>query len=786
MKFSKNWLLQWVAAKGSTEEICEQLTDAGLEVDTHMPAAPAFTGVIVVQIVAVEAHPNAEKLQICTVNDDSETLQIICGAKNVAKGIKVALAKIGAVLPGDFTIKKAKLRGVASMGMLCAATELGLTEVSPGIMHLPQDAPLGENLRDYLQLDDDVIDIELTPNRGDCLSIKGLARELGVIERLPVNEIEVEPVKETIDDVFAISVPANTECPRYCGRIIRDINIKASSPLWLEQRLQRSGIRSINAVVDIANYVMLELGQPLHAFDLAKLNDEIIVRLAKANETISLLDESEVTLSEDTLVIADAQGAVAMAGIMGGLDSAVSDTTQDLLLESAFFSPLAIMGKARRYGMHTDASHRFERGVDPRLTVVAMQRATQLILDICGGQAGPIVEKLAEQALPKPQRIDLRRSQIQRILGMSIDDTQVVDILERLQMQVNAISTGWQIQPPSHRFDINLEIDLIEELARIIGFAHIPSVAPVEDLQMLAKTETQRDNNVLRQALVERGYHETLTYSFVDPKIQNLLVPQDDPIALQNAIASDASVMRTSLWANLVPAVLRNQQHQQARVRLFEIGRVYLRSDEHGIEQPLKIGGVISGSRLPEQWGETGEPVDFYDIKADVQSLLPRANFIVAEHPSLHPGQSARILLDAEPVGWLGILHPKISQQLKIMAPVCLFELDMLKIAQQKIPQYQQISKFPAIRRDLAIVVEEKVTFQQLYDIVSNSVGGLLTDLDVFDVYRGQGIKPNHKSMALGLTLQHPQRTLVDEEVTTLMQKVSKELQTTIRAELRE
>ena len=787
MRFSKDWLLQWVPVKKTTADLCVQLTNAGLEVDAYKPVAPAFSGVVTAQIIAVEAHPNAEKLQICRVTDGSETLQIVCAAKNVAKGINVALAKVGAILPGNANIKKAKLRGVESTGMLCAAAELGLTDLSNGIMHLPAEIPLGKDLRDCLQLDDDIIDIDLTPNRGDCLSIKGIARELSVINQVPVNQVAIKTIPAAIDDQFDITVAAAADCPRYCGRIIRGINNQISVPLWLQQRLQRSGIRSINAVVDVANYVMLELGQPLHGFDLAKLDGQIVVRFADADEKLTLLDETEITLTADTLVIADTKKPLAIAGIMGGLDSAVADTSQDILLESAFFTPLSIMGKARRYAKHTDASHRFERGVDPQLTCVAMQRATQLILEICGGKAGPIVEQVTEKYLPEQQTIDLRRSQIARLLGMEISDEKIVDTLERLQMRLSNTAAGWQIQAPTHRFDIKLEVDLIEEIARIVGFVHIPSTSPIEEMLMLPKTETTRSSELLRQILVDHGYHETLTYSFVDPKIQALLVPEDKPIALQNPISNDASVMRTSIWSNLVPAVLRNQQHQQMRVRLFEIGRVYLSAAEQDIRQPLKIAGVLSGSRLPEQWGAPTEQIDFYDVKAEVQAILPPlARFVAAQHSALHPGQCAQVFIEQHAVGWLGMLHPKITQQLKLVAPIGLFELDMVKIAQQIVSQYQQISKFPAIRRDLAVVVAEKVTFQQLYDIVKNSVGELLTELNIFDVYRGQGIKANHKSMALSLTLQHPQKTLTDEEVTTLMQAVSKALAIAVQAELRE
>ena len=786
MKFSKNWLAEWVELPKATVELCEQLTNAGLEVDRYVPAAPEFSGVVVAQVTNVEPHPDAAKLQVCTVDDGEKLLKIVCGAKNVAPGIKVALAKIGAILPGNFKIKKAKLRGVLSEGMLCAEAELGLVEASVGIMHLPMDAPLGLNLRDYLQLNDDIIDVDLTPNRGDCLSIKGIAREVGVINQLPVSEVNVEPVVATISDSLTVNVKATEACPLFSARIIRGINIQATTPIWMQQKLLRAGLRCINPIVDVTNYVTLELGQPSHAFDLAKLKGDITVRFAQQDETIKTLAGDQIIFDDKTLVIADTKVPLDIAGIIGGMNSGVSDQTQDILLISAFINPLNIMGKARQYGIHTEASQRIERGVDPNIVVVALERATHLILEICGGQAAPIIEKKTEKYLPQRKTIILRRNQIKRILGIEIADDKVVDILQRLTMQVVPSETGWQVIPPTHRFDIVLEVDLIEELARIIGLQNIPSIPLKENLIMLPQLENKRSETALRQILVARGYQETLTYSFVNAKIEQLLTPDEEVIALQNPISKDASVMRTSIWANLVPAVLQNQKHQQMRTRLFEIGRVYQRDKDNRVTQPLKIAGVISDIRLPQQWTSATEKVDFYDIKADIEVLLPEAKFIAAEHPSLHPGQAAQVFLDKKAVGWVGMLHPKISQKLKLAVPVALFELDMAKIEQQILPQHQQISKFPAIRRDLAIIVAERVTFQQVYDIVSNSVGSLLAELNVFDIYKGSGIKPKHKSMALSLTLQHPERTLVDEEVANLMQTVCEQLQTAVQAELRE
>jgi phenylalanyl-tRNA synthetase beta chain len=777
--------LEWVHPNKSTEEICEQLTNLGLEVDFFEPVAADFSGIVTAEIIATEQHPDADKLKICTVNAGDETLQIVCGGKNARAGIKVSLAKVGAVLPGDFKIKKAKLRGIESFGMLCSETELGIADTSTGILELPANAPIGIDIRDYLKLNDDIIDIDLTPDRGDCLSIKGIARELGVTNQQKVTQPELKDVPASIAEKIQIEVEAAEACPRYCTRVIKDVDATKASPFWLTEKLRRSGIRSINPIVDVINYVMLELGEPMHAFDMSQVHAPIIVRMAKADEKITLLDDSIVTLKDDTLLITDSKNALAIAGIMGGKNSGVEITTTDIILESAFFNPLTIMGKARRYGIQTDSSHRFERGVDAYHTITAIQRATQLILEICGGQAGPVNEHVTETDLPTSNTITLRETQISRLLGFDIPSEQVEDILTRLDMQLKGEDGVWQVTTPRHRFDLTIEPDLIEEVARVYGFDKIPSIAPIDQLVMLEDSEQECSLTTLRQQLVERGFHETMTYSFIDEKIQNLLTPKVDNIYLDNPIASDLNVMRNNLWGNLVIAVANNQKHQQERVRLFEIGKTFEKRAET-IYQPNIIAGVISGSRYPEQWNASKDKVDFYDLKADVEALLPQATFTPAEHSALHPGQSAQVFLGEKAVGWLGALHPRISQKLKISGPVMLFSLNIEKIVQIPVSQYQQVAKNPSIRRDLALIVEEKVTFRQAYDIVANSANDLLISINVFDVYRGIGVKPGYKSIALSLLWQDPEKTLVDDEVKGAMQNIIKSLETALGAELRE
>ncbi len=664
MKFSEQWLREWVSPQLGTQAIADQITMAGLEVDAVEAVAALFSGVVVAEVLSKEKHPDADKLNVCTVNDGSEApVQVVCGAANVEVGQKIPFAQVGGVLPGDFKIKKAKLRGVESRGMICSASELGLEEdTSPGILVLPESAPVGVDFREFMHLDDMTIEVDLTPNRGDCLSIKGLAREVGVLNRLALSAPEIEPVSAEIDDTFSVSVEAPEKCPRYVGRVIKGVNVKAETPLWMVERLRRSGIRSIDPVVDITNYVMLELGQPLHAFDRDNLNGQIIVRLAKADEQLTLLDGQQVSLRPETLVIADEAGPLAMAGIMGGENSGVSEATQTIFLESAFFTPLAIAGQARSYGLHTDASHRFERGVDPQLASVAVERATRLLIDICGGKAGPVGETTNDAHMPVPSTILLREARLESALSKKLAGDDVTDILERLGLDVTPQADGWLVVAPSWRFDVAIEEDLIEEIARIHGYNNLPVRRPAARLALRSADEATLTQAQLRRQMVARGFQEAVTYSFVAPELQAALLPDAVSPVLANPISADLSVMRASLFPGLVRAMEHNLNRQQTRVRLFETGLVF-NGELDQLSQIPMMGALACGSRESEGWSGSKERIDFYDLKGDLESLLALGGnldawrFEPAEHPALHPGQSAEILFKGEHAGWIGTLH---------------------------------------------------------------------------------------------------------------------------------
>jgi phenylalanyl-tRNA synthetase beta chain len=788
MKFSKNWLLAELRSDLNVTawELADKFTSLGFELES-LAQINAISNLVSAEIRKACQHPDAERLQICTVYDGSQEYQIVCGAKNARAGIKVALAKIGAQLPNGIRIGKAKLRGVESCGMLCSASELELTEKSEGILELPMDIEPGLNLSDYFGLDDSIIDLAITPNRGDCLSMRGLVREIAAGYGFFLPQSANIELSRELPFGMDVNVIEPKLCPRYCARIIKGINPNVQLPIEIAERLRRSGIGSKYPVVDIVNYVMLELGQPMHTFDLNKIEGNIEVRLAKASEKLELLDDNTVTLRKDTLVIADSKNPLAIAGIMGGKTSGVTAQTTDILLESAFFIPDYMMGHARLYNITTDSAQRFERGVDPQITLDALNRATQLILEICGGEASEITEVISQDKLPQPKTIILRRARIARILGITIADTEVVRILESLGMSVVSNNHGWEVRTPTWRFDLNIEVDLIEELARIYGFANIPAQVPVEQLNIKVDSEAQRSTYAIKQRLADCGYYETLTYSFIDPKWHDLLFPQQDSIRLINPLSADLSVMRTSLWPNLLNALINNQNYQQERVRLFEVGRVFVPT-ENGLTQPLHLGAVIAGSALPEQWGVPTRAADFFDVRGDLELLLKpcgELQFRSASNPILHPGQSAQIFCNDISIGILGALHPAIHQQLKITNNVLLFELDLDKIAQIIVPQLTTVSKFPTIRRDLAIVVGEEITFKQVYDIVQNSAGKLLTDLSIFDVYQGAGIDLGNKSLALRLTLQAPDRTLVEDEVNQVIEQVINSLKIQLQAKLR-
>ncbi len=793
MKFSEQWLREWVQPNASSPDLAQQFTMAGLEVDAMEPVVPFFNGVVVAHVQNVQAHPNADRLRVCLVDvGESEPLSIVCGAPNVTPGAKVPCARIGARLPGDLNIKKGKLRGVESFGMLCSARELGLAEDSDGLLLLPDDAPTGADIRAYLSLNDVSFELGLTPNRGDCLSVAGVAREVGVINRCQVQGPVMTPVPAVISDEFPVTVEQPAACPRYLGRVIRAIDVNAATPMWMRERLRRSGVRSISAVVDVTNYVLLELGQPMHAFDLNKLQGGVVVRLAEQAERLQLLDGREVELDSDTLVISDHGGPLAMAGVMGGETSAVGDTTKDVLLEAAFFSPAAIVGRARRHGLHTDSSHRFERGVDPELTRAAMERATRLLLDIVGGQAGPVMERVSEEALPQRAPVRLRAARIERLLGMAVPAAEVHDIMTRLGVQVREQGADWLVTAPSYRFDLAIEADFIEELARVHGYSELPTHQPLARLALPAQAESRIEPSRIRHALVDRGYQEAITYSFVDPALLQRLDPEGTPVALLNPISAELAVMRTRVWPSLVQALMYNLNRQQNRVRLFEIGSRYL-PDGEGVREEAVVAGLVSGSVWPEQWGERQRGVDFFDVKADVEALLDLTGlgqalrFEPQALPALHPGLAASLRDEqGDELGQIGALHPEVLRALDISGAVYLFELRLSMFERARLPRFRELSRFPAIRRDLALVVDEAVSADLITASVRAAAGECLSDLQLFDVYKGKGIDSGKKSLALGLTLQDSSRTLTDEEVDGIVQQVLSSLREQFEASLRD
>jgi phenylalanyl-tRNA synthetase beta chain len=792
MRFSEAWLREWVSPAISTDDLVEQLTMAGLEVDSAEPAAESFSGVVVGEVLAVSPHPDAEKLRVCCVDTGGEAqLTIVCGAPNVWVGMRVPTALVGARLPGGMKIRKAKLRGMQSEGMLCSASELGLAEKSEGIMSLPDGLASGTDVRTALDLDDVCIDVDLTPNRGDCLGLAGIAREVGVLNRCPVHVPNIPAVEPTVDDRFLVVGEAPTDCPRYLGRVIRGVRPQAETPSWMCEKLRRSGVRSLGAVVDVTNYVLLELGQPMHAFDLSALRGGIIVRRGREGERLTLLDGQQIEVGGDTLVIADEERPVALAGIMGGADSAVSDSTTELMLECAYFSPLVIAGRARGYGLHTDASHRYERGVDPQLQQRAMQRATALLLEIVGGEAGPVVEYVDHGALPQRSSVPLRSARIRRLLGVELPSAEVVDILQRLGMEVTSTDEGWQVQPPSYRGDITIEADLVEELGRIYGYARIPTSPLHGAMEVRGRPESAFDLVRAGRFLVARDYQEAVTYSFVDPAIQSLIYPDAAAIPLSNPISSELSVMRTGTWPGLLQALLHNRNRQQERIRLFESGLRFVTEEGELLQEPV-LGGAVAGSRHREQWGEANRPVDFFDVKADVEAVLEVVDtalafrFEKARHPALHPGQSARILRGDEPIGWLGMLHPRLERSLDTGGHVYLFELGLRALDDGRLPAFEPLSRFPSIRRDLAVVVDEAVTAEAIRSVVVGAAPEVLTELRIFDVYQGDRIESGRKSLALGLILQDSCRTLKDVEVDGVIDSVVGRLQQKLDATLRE
>ncbi|MEW5289519.1 phenylalanine--tRNA ligase subunit beta [Erwinia papayae] len=795
MKFSELWLREWVNPAIDSAALSEQITMAGLEVDGVDAVAGAFHGVVVGEVTECGQHPNADKLRVTKINIGGERLlDIVCGAPNCRQGLKVAVATVGAVLPGDFKIKAAKLRGEPSEGMLCSFSELGIADDHSGIIELPQDAPVGSDIRQYLQLDDNTIEISVTPNRADCLGIIGIARDVAMLNKMALTEPVVTPVTATVADTLPIRVDAVEACPRYLGRVVKNINVKAATPLWMREKLRRCGIRSIDPVVDITNFVLLELGQPMHAFDLDRIEGGIVVRMAEEGESLTLLDGSDAKLKNDTLVIADHHKPLAMAGIFGGEHSGVNESTRSVLLESAFFSPLSITGRARRHGLHTDASHRYERGVDPQLQYKAMERATGLLLEICGGEAGPVIDVTDRASLPERATITLRREKLDRLIGHVISDDEVSDILRRLGCDVTEGNGYWQATAPGWRFDIAIEEDLVEEVARVYGYNNIPDVPVRAGLIMTSHREAELSLKRAKAMLVDKGYQEAITYSFVDPKLQALLHPGIEPLVLPAPISVEMSAMRLSLWTGLLTAVVYNQNRQQSRVRLFESGLRFIPDAQAdlGIRQDVMLAGVISGARSEEHWDLARQTVDFYDLKGDLESVIDLTGkssditFRAEANPALHPGQSAAIYLQDARIGFIGVVHPELERKLDLNGRTVVFELEWDKVADRVLPDASEISRFPANRRDIAVVVAESVPAADIIAECKKVGVNQIVGVNLFDVYRGKGVNEGFKSLAISLILQDTSRTLEEEEIAATVAKCVAALEERFQATLRD
>jgi len=797
MKFSESWLRNWVSPQGGTEALADLLTMAGLEVESLEPAAPAFSGVVVGEIVAIAPHPDADRLRVCQVACGSDKpLTIVCGAPNAAQGLKAPLAVVGAKLPGGMEIGRAKMRGVESFGMLCSAKELGISAEAAGLLELPQDAPVGADIRQYLDLADTIIELKLTPNRGDCLSIAGLAREVAALsgERAEAMPLQDPPV--THQQARGVSIDAPADCPVYLGRVFTGISTTATTPLWMRRRIERAGSRCVSLAVDITNYVMLELGQPLHAFDLDRLQGDVRVRRAASGERITLLDGSEAGLDPSFLVIADAAGAQAVAGVMGGAHSAVTDATTSIFLESAHFVPGVIAGRARRLNVSSEAAHRFERGVDPTLPERAMARAGQLLVELAGAQAGPL--SAARHPLPQRATVRLRGSRADAVIGMALGGKTITGILDRLGLAHQKNGDAWTVTVPPHRFDLSIEEDLIEELVRVHGYQQVPVRAPVASLGM-----PPRDESVLAVAspvarLALRDYQEVITYSFIDDADEATLHGNAVPVRLANPIARQMAVMRSSLLAGLVGVLRSNAAHRQTRVRIFEYGRVFLGLEPASVEgpgiedpsrQPARLGGLAWGGAVDEQWGAPARAVDFFDVKADLEAVLaPHALAAEAwgDHPALHPGRAARLSVDGRDVGWLGELHPRVVQALDLGRAPVVFEIDLAALPQSAAITAAPPARTPSVRRDIAVVVDEAVQWGQIASAIAAPAIENLTDIAPFDIYRGQGIESGKKSLAIAMTIQDTRKTLTDNEIETVVNAVVERLASAVGASLRQ
>ena len=794
MRVSENWLREWVNPPANTQQLADTLTMAGLEVDFIEPAAAKFTGVVVAKVIEVKGHPNANKLHICKVDDGSgEPCRVICGADNVREGLIVAFAKVGAVLAGNFKIEAKSIREVDSYGMLCSATELGLVETSQGILELPESFKLGMDVFEGLGLNDSIIDIDLTPNRSDCLSIQGVAREVSALYDIPIQNKESSSIIESsVESLFPIRVTAKSECPQYLGRVIEGVPGNAQSPMWIQEKLRRAGVRAINLIIDITNYVMLELGQPMHAFDLKKLDREIIVRFANSSEVLTLLDGHEVKLSDDDLVIADAKKPIALAGIMGGLNTAVDDDTNSIFLECATFESETISGKARQFGLHTDSSHRFERGVDPELAEKAMHRATQLILELVGGNAGPVSRKLNKSALPKPKNIKLNHSKVEKLLGIKISNTEIESLLTRLDCNVYVDGDILEVIPPSYRFDLEIDVDLIEEIVRLVGYENIPAKVKANTSSQGTPETNLEKLFLMKQDLVSQNYHEVITFSFVDQTIESLLNPDHHGKILANPISQELAVMRSSIWPGLIKVAQYNLNRQQTRVRIFEQGLQFLQTDCDFLQNPI-LSGLISGNDQPEQWGVAPRKVDFFDLKGDVGRLLNIAtlpgdqlSFEKLNDPALHPGQAAQILFNNKFIGRLGCLHPRIQRALDLTQSVYLFELHINELlGQAGRTIFKPLSKYPSIRRDITLIVDEKVSAAEIRSNIEQIEILYLQNIEIFSVYTGKGIPESKKSISLGLILQEFSRTLTDKEIEQTISLIISQLKEKVGAEIR-
>ena len=798
MKFSELWLRSFADPALSTAELSHALTMAGLEVETLEPCAPPFSKVVVAEVLEVARHPNADRLSLCKVNAGGpEVLSIVCGAPNVVAGMRVPCALIGARLTGAdgmaFEIKPTKLRGVDSQGMLCSAKELGIDEDHSGLLPLAADAPIGRDVREVLTLDDTLFTLKLTPNRADCLSLLGVAREVAAITGAALNAPAIAPVAAASDARFPVKISAASGCGRFTGRVIRNVDAAAPVPEWMKQRLARSGQRSISALVDVTNYVMLELGRPLHVYDLDKLAGRIDVRFGKKGERVKLLNEQTVDVDESVLCITDASGPIGLAGIMGGDSTKAEKDSKNIFLESAFFFPEAIAGRTRRYNFSSDAAHRFERGVDFDNNVAGIERATELILAICGGEPGPTVDDVAE--LPQRKPVQVRSARARKILGIGVSDAEIAAIFSRLGFAVVKTADGFSVTPPSYRFDIAIEEDLIEEIARIYGFERIAAKQPRERAVMQPQRESARTIMRVKEAIAARDYQEVVNFSFVEASWESDFCGNEAPVKLQNPISSQLSVMRSSLAGSLVANVRYNLNRKQARVRAFELGRVFRTEAKaedgplsvKGIDQPLRIAGIAYGPAYPEQWGVAERDVDFHDVKGDIESLFVRGSlrFERAAHPALHPGRSAEVLLGAKSIGWLGALHPRWQQKYELPQAPVLFELELDALLAVTMPVYREVSKFPPVIRDLAVVVDEAVSAQTLQEAMLGSGPAILQELRLFDLYRGKGVEAGKKSLAFRVVMQDTSKTLTDAEVEAAMAQLLQLLASCVGAKLR-